>query len=165
MALMSAPPKSNNWKWVFVALFGLALFAAVFLIVYNLRQQLKPERLEAARKQWDAKGPANYVMRYTTRMNEETTTDEYVVKVRNKKAYEVLVNGFPEPPERLGYHGMDALFDYIERFVELDAEKGKPRTFTKASFDEQTGALREFVRRVMGKRERLHILVEPLEVK
>ncbi|MCI0684547.1 MAG: DUF6174 domain-containing protein [Gemmataceae bacterium] len=162
---MSSPKKNNKWLWVFVALFGLALSGAVIMVVYNLWQQLKPEQLEAYRERWDRNGPANYVMRYTTRKNNDTTTDEYVVKVRNRKAYEALVNGLPQPPEQLGYYGMEALFNYIERFMELDSEKGKPRTFTRCDCDETTGAIKRFVRRVMGKSERLEILVEPLEVK
>ena len=155
--------KNNKWKWVFLVVFGLAVFAAVFMVVYNFQQQLKPEQLEAKRKLWDSKGPSSYVMRYTTRINDETT--EYAVKVRNKKAYEAFVNGLPQPQEQLGYYGMDALFNYIERFMELDSEKGKPRTFTRGDFDEQTGALKRFVRRVMGKSERLEIAVEPLDVR
>jgi hypothetical protein len=161
---MPPPKRNNNWKWFFAVVAVLALGASISLIVINLRQQLKPERLEANRKRWEASGPANYVMVYTTRKNLETTTDHYVVKVRNKKPYEVLVNGLPLT-ERLDYYGMSALFNDIERFLEIDSEKGKPRVFTKAHFDDTTGAIRQYVRRVMVSRERLEINVEPLEVK
>lgn len=162
---MTADKKNNNWKWFFAIVFALALFTAVSLIWWNLRLQLKPEQLEANRKLWEAHGPADYVMVYTTHRNEEATSDHYVVKVRQKKAYEVIVNGIPEPQERLEYQSMDALFNYIERFMELDGEKGKPRTYARAHFDESTGAIRSYVRRVMGKTERLEINVEPLVVK
>ena len=67
--------------------------------------------------------------------------------------------------EGLDYHGMDALYDNIERFLEMDSEKGKPRTYARAEFDQHTGAIREYVRSVMTKRERLRIDVRPLEVK
>ena len=162
---MSPAPPNNNWKWFFAIVFALALFTAVSLIWWNLRLQLKPEQLEANRRLWEANGPADYVMVYMTRRNEETSTDRYVVKVKQKKAYEVLVNGIPEPPERLEYQSMDSLFNYIERFLELDSEPGKPRTYARASFDEKTGAIRNYVRRVMGKTERLEINVEPLATK
>jgi hypothetical protein len=158
------PPKNNAWKWFFAILIVLALFASILMIVVNWRLQLKPEQLEAARKRWETSGPASYVMNYTTRRNDETRTDHYVVKVRQKKTYEVLVNDLPLT-ERLDYYGMDALFNDVERFQDMDAEKDKPRTYTRAIFDDQTGAIRKYVRRVMGGHERQEINVEPLEVK
>ena len=160
-----SPRKNNNWKWFFAIVAALSLCVAVSLIWWNLRLQLKPEQLEAARALWNTNGPADYVLVYTTRKNEETTTDHYVVRVRQKKPYEVIVNGLPEPAERLDYQSMDALFNYIERFLELDSEKDKPRTYTRADFDHKTGAIRSYVRRIMGKRERLEINVEALETK
>ncbi len=160
-----SPRKNNNWKWFFAIVVALSIFVAVSLIWWNLRLQLKPEQLEAARALWDTNGPADYVLVYTTRKNEETTTDHYVVKVRQKKAYEVIVNGLPEPTDRLEYQSMDALFNYVERFLELDSEKGKPRTYTRAIFDEKNGAILSYVRRVMGTSERLEINVKALDVK
>ena len=158
------PTKNNTWKWFFAILFALALFASILMIAVNWHLQLKPELLEAARERWVASGPASYVMVYTTRRNDETKTDHYVVKVRQKKTYEVLVNDI-RLTERLDYYGMDAMFNDIERFQDLDSEKGKPRTYTRATFDDHTGAIRWYVRRVMGSRERQEINVEPLETK
>jgi hypothetical protein len=158
------PTKNNTWKWFFAILFALALFASILMIAVSWHLQLKPELLEAARERWETSGPANYIMVYTTRRNDETTTDHYVVKVRKKKTYEVIVNDLPLT-ERLDYYGMDAMFNDIERFQDMDNEKGKPRTYTRATFDDHTGAIRWYVRRVMGSRERQEINVEPLETK
>jgi len=47
---------------------------------------------------------------------------------------------------------MDRLLRDIERFLELDAHAGK-KNFNRADFDEQTGALREFVRFVRDTRD------------
>src|SRR5262245_59292056 len=84
-------PKNNRWKWVFAFIFTLALSGAGLLIYFNLVLQLSPEKLEAARKLWEANGPLDYVMRYKTLRNQES--DDYVVTVRGKKTQEVLVNG------------------------------------------------------------------------
>ncbi len=161
---MPPPTRNNHWKWFFAILIALALFASILMIVVNWQLQLKPEQLEGARKLWETNGPANYVMVYTTRRNDETTTDHYVVKVRQKKTYAVLVNDLPLT-ERLDYYGMDALFNDVERFQDMDNEKGKPRTYTRATFDDRTGAIRWYVRRVMGSRERQEITVKSLDAK
>ena len=58
---------------------------------------------------------------------------------------------------------MDGRFDDIERFMKLDSEKGSPKVFVRAIFDGQNaGALRSYVRRVMGGRQRVEINVDPL---
>ncbi|MCS7047462.1 MAG: DUF6174 domain-containing protein [Gemmataceae bacterium] len=158
-----AKAKSNRWKWVFAAIFTLALGGAAVMITFNVRQQLTAEALEKARQRWETRGPSDYLMTYTVRHNDNPTTDHYVVTVRGKQVVEARVNDLPQPKERLEYLGMDAQFDYIERFLEIDSKPGNPRTFARGVFDEQTGALRWYVRRVMGKRERVEIIVMPLQ--
>jgi hypothetical protein len=134
------------------------------MIWFNLHQQLTPEKLEAARDLWANNGPADYMLTYTIQRNQENL-DHYLVKVRQGKAYEALVNGLAQAPDRMGYYGMVPLFDYMERFLEIDGKPEAPRTFTRASFDDNTGALREYVRRVTSKSERVAIIVEELETK
>ncbi len=132
------------------------------MIAFNLHQQLTPEKLEAARELWAKNGPTDYILKYTIQRSQENP-DQYLVKVRNRKAYEALVNGLPQSPDRMGYYGMVPLFDYIERFLEIDGKPDAPRTFTVAKFDEHTGALRKYVRQVTAKSERVEIFVEPIE--
>ncbi len=161
-----APGKKNRrWIWFFVVVFTMAAAATVVLIVFNLRQQLKPEQFTAARKLWKEQGPAAYTMSYTIRVNDSGEVDTYWAKVRAGQVVESRFNGQPEPPERYSYRGMDALFDFIERFIRIDSEPNKPKTFVRAIFDERkTGGLRWYVRRVMGGRERVEITVETFTI-
>jgi hypothetical protein len=164
---MSTVPvkKSRRWIWYFIILFALAFLATVVLIVFNLQQQLKPEQLAAARALWKERGPADYTMSYTTRVNEETQADHYWAKVRGGKVVEAKYNGEPEPAERRGYRGMEALFDDMERFMKKDSEPGSPKTYVRAIFDDQnTGGLRWYVRRVMGGRQRVEITVDTFNI-
>jgi hypothetical protein len=163
---MSAPPKrKRGWIWFFVIVFGMAIAATVVLIVFNWRQQLKPEQLEAARALWKQQGPRDYTMKYTVRNYEDDEPDRIEVKVQNGRAVKALYNGKPEPPQRLPYYSMDRLFDFIEQFQDHDSKKGQPRVYVRAIFDDQkTGGLRWYVRRVMGGRQRVEITVEDLQV-
>ncbi|MFO0863857.1 MAG: DUF6174 domain-containing protein [Gemmataceae bacterium] len=161
---MSTTRKNAGWALYFGIVFLLAIAATATLITFNIKQQLTPEQFEAGHKKWREKGPKNFVMVYKTLKNDEANPDHFVVKVRNGKTYEVLANGLPLPEERFAYYGMDRLYDDIERFMEQDAEKDRPKVFTRGLFDKQ-GAIRWYVRRVMGSRERLEITIEPLDVK
>ena len=167
MASMSSPPARRNrrWIWYFVLLFTMAFVATVVLIVFNLQQQLKPEQLAAARKLWKEAGPADYTMSYSMRVNENADPDRYSVKVRNGRVLEAQYNGQAEPPERYHYRGMEGLFDFIEEFMKIDSEKGSPKTYVRAIFDDQkTGGIRWYVRRVMGGRHRVEITVDSFTI-
>jgi hypothetical protein len=156
--------KSRRWIWYFALLFALALVATVVLVVYNLRQQLKPEQLAAARALWKERGPANYTMSYTTRVNEEPA-DRYWAKVQGGTVVDAKYNGQSEPPERRAYRSMDGLFDFVEKFMQMDTEPGRPKTYVRAIFDDQkTGGLRWYVRRVMGSRQRVEITVDAFSI-
>jgi hypothetical protein len=165
--------KNHRWIWFFVVVAGLSLAAVVSLIVYNLGQQLKPEQLEAAIRLWKEKGWRSYQLTYTIKRGIPASTDTYVVRVRGGRVVSSTVNDRPEEKRLFGARGMDALFDDIERFRELDAKPGRPRTYTRAIFDNDTGALRWYVRSVMGvadsvfgaaiTKERTEIKIESLE--
>lgn len=156
---------NRGWIWFFVILTALAVSATVILIVFNLQQQLKPEQLEAARQLWKKNDIRDYTMTYTVRTNDQEKADRYFVKVQGGKVVEAKFNGQAEPAGRLHHYGMDRLFAYIEDFHKIDSEKGKPRTFVRAIFDEQkTGGLRWYVRRVMGGNERQEITVGSFQV-
>src|SRR5437870_10707552 len=103
--------RSANWIWYFVILAVLTVVATTILIVYNLRQQLRPEQLAAARALWEAKGPRDYELRYTTKKGTEEEPDRYVVRVRGGQTVSVLVNGRPLEARQYVYYGMMALFN------------------------------------------------------
>src|SRR5205085_6979009 len=122
---------------------------------------LKPEQLTAARKLWREQGPADYTLSYTTRVDDETNESRYRVVVRGGKTVASTFNGNAEAPERLPFRGMEALFNDVERFQKKDIEKGSPKTYVRAIFDDQkTGGLRWYVRRVMGTHQRVEITVD-----
>jgi hypothetical protein len=164
---MTVVQNPRGWKWFFAVLIVLTLAATVSLIVYNIKQQLTPEKFEAAYKRWQEKRPKSYTLvykdKFTSQAGGDIQTNEYVVKVENRKVKEVLVNGIPKT-ERLEYHDMDGLFNFIERFFEMDA-KGNRKVFRLGVFDPGTGALRKYVRRVAGSLERQEITAESLDVK
>jgi hypothetical protein len=164
---MDAPLKTHSWIWYFSVLAILTIIATATLAIYNLRQQLKPEQLDAAIALWAAKGPKDYVLVYTAKKTEISgeMDDHYVVKVHGGQATEVLVNGAPLEDRQLAYYGMHRLLQNLERFMEIDAEPGRPKTYVRGDFDAKTGAVLRYVRRVMGSRQRVEIVVESLVLK
>ena len=149
--------KSYAWAWFLLALAVASVALAAFMVWYNLRLQLKPEHLDAAMARWKAHGPRDYQLTYTVAVNEQSSTDQFVVKVRGGRVQEVLQNGRPLDPPQLPYHSMDRLFAYVEKFQDLDRKPGQPKTYTVAVFDDTTGALKYYVRRVMGTRQRVEL--------
>jgi hypothetical protein len=156
-----APKKRGNylWLWFFVVVFFLTAGGITILSVYKWvfrPKQLTAEELAAARKLWKEKGPADYDLEYVQTGN---VNNRVRVRVRGGEVV------FAEPDTRLleqkkDYYGMDALFRYLERFLKLDAEPGKPRAIMQARFDPDDGHLTHFVRRVPESRESLGIFVE-----
>ena len=159
---MPPPQKNRRWIWYFAILVVLTVAATGTLIVYNLAQQLKPEQLAAARQLWKEKGPKNYALVFTKKIDEGDSPDKVSVKVKDGKVVEGFLNGLPIP-DKMHYYSMDKLFEDIDRFMSLDQEKGKPRVYVRAEFDPNTGAVLWYVRRVMGTQTRLEIKVEKLE--
>jgi Family of unknown function (DUF6174) len=169
---MTTPRKKNRlWVWYFVFVVIASVGLAGFMIVFNLRLQLKPEQLAAAQQRWKEQGPADYLMTYTKKLGDSAHVDTFVVKVRARKVVEVRMNGeplrdsegVPIVDERLQYHSMDRLLRDIERFLELDAKAGK-KNYNVADLDEKTGALRRYVRSVRDPPEHVveDVSVEPL---
>ena len=159
---MPTPQRRNAWKWFFAVLAALTVLATVVPIVYNLKQQLKPEQFAAAWDQWKHQRPANYVMTYEVRKNDEEHGDRFVVTVKDGKTRSVLCNGLALQEDKFAYYGMDRLFDQLDQTLQKD-RKENTKTYLRGIFDEKTGAIRWFVRRVMGTRERLEITVKPIE--
>jgi len=157
-------PKNRSWLWYFFVLAGLAVVAMGSLVAYNLSQQLTKDQLAAARALWKEKGPKSYQLTYKIKIGVEfRQPDYYVVRVRNGDVVSSTRNERPEEKRLFAERGMDAIFDWIAEFQELAAKPKEPRTFMRALFDPETGAVRWYVRSVAGGSERLEITVEPLE--
>jgi hypothetical protein len=171
---MTTPRKKNHaWVWFFVFIVVASVGVAGFMIAFNLRMQLKPEQLETAMQRWNERGPSDYLMTFTKRIN-NSEPDTFVVKVRAKKVVEVSMNGkplrnedteqpFPAGHDQLQYYSMDRLLRDVERFIQLDARDGK-KIYNVATFDKDTGALETYTRsdKVAGQHVRETVKIEPL---
>ncbi len=153
---MNGTPRPNGrWIWFFAILAVMAVIFITILVRFNLAQQLTAEKLAAARRLWDERGPKDYDLEYVEQGNISAT---YTVRVRGGKVI------YAEPDERplsvkQAYYGMNALFDFLEDFLRRDSQPGRPRPFAVASFDQRDGHLLHYVRAVQGTRERLEINV------
>jgi len=169
---MTTRRKNSTWIWFFAFLAAASVGVAGFMIWFNSRMQLKPEELEAAMERWRTHGPGDYRLIVTKHVN-DNEPDRYEVTVRARRVIEVRLNGQrlrdesnePYPPghERLQWYTMHHLLREIEVFLDRDAKEGR-RNFNVADFDEETGALRRYVRRVMGTSRRVEetVQLEPL---
>ena len=166
------PPK-NNYGWILFFSFIVVASVGVtwFMIWFNLSIQLTPEKLDEARQLWNEKGPKSYNMVYTKRLNDDARLFTYVVSVRKGKVVEVLENGraLEKTPEReddpLVFHSMDAIFRDLERNMTMDQKPGAKRVYVTAIFDDQTGCVRKYIRRVMGETVRIemHVTIEVVD--
>jgi hypothetical protein len=166
-----SPPPRNNWGWMgyFVFIIVASVGVAGFMIWFNLSVQLTPEQLEEAHKRWKEQKIRNYNMLYTKRLNDDKKTDKFEVEVRGGEVKKVHLNGKPLQTESkeddpLAYHSMDRLFRDIERFMDIDQKPGAPKVYVTAIFDEKTGAIRRYIRRVMGSNQRIEMNVTLEEV-
>jgi hypothetical protein len=164
--------RSNAWIWFFTFVFVASVVLAGFMIWFNMRLQLKPEQLEAAMQRWKEHGPRDYRLVVTKQVN-ENEPDHFDITVRDRRVIDVRLNGQrlrneanePYPPghERLQWYTMHHLLREIEVLLDQDAKAGK-KNYNVAHFDDQTGALRKYIRRVMGSRQRVEetVKLEPL---
>ncbi|HZT79089.1 MAG TPA: DUF6174 domain-containing protein [Gemmataceae bacterium] len=155
--------RNRRWIWFFVVLFGLAAAGITWEVVYNLRQQLTPEQVAAARERWRANGPRDYTLEYSVKRDTGpdlagTVPERYTVEVRGGKVQSVTwPNGRPLRREDYDFDSMDSLLDYVARRVQEDREPGRPRVFAVAQFDAEDGHVLHYVRSVMKTRERLEV--------
>jgi hypothetical protein len=150
--------RSYGWLWFFIILAVLTVALISSLVIFNLRQQLKPKDIEEARECWQQHGPRDYDLDYLV-TKPESSPEHFHVRVRDGKTVFASLNDLPLAPAQLRYYGMIAMFDDLENFLELDAQPGRPRTFLVATFDAGDGHLVHYVRRVMGGRERVEVTV------
>lgn len=155
------PRRRRYGLWFCLITFLLAIVASATLIVYNIRQQLRPEDLEKAWQLWKAKGPTDYELVYEVR-RQDSPPETYVAQVRQRRTRAAWRNEQPLEARLLSYYNMDALFAQIQAFLQQDAQPQRPRVFTRAIFDPQDGHLHWYVRRVLGSSERVEITVRQL---
>jgi hypothetical protein len=164
----ASPLQSRRWVGFFVILGILGTAAIVINLVYNVSQQLKPEQLAAARALWKEKAPPDYDLDYVIKDEEATggteplrlVVDRISVHVRDGKIEKVSRNGAAVPDSEQGPYGVGPLFDLIQANLERDGQPGGQRTFTHALFDKGDGHPIHYVRRVMGTRRRLEIIIQ-----
>lgn len=178
LASTNGPPvavkKNRTWVWYFVIVAGLSIAATTTMIVYNLKQQLTPEQLQAAVARWNERGPASYDMEYTKQTAASESIETYVVEVRAGKVVKVDVapglrgkdTRWQPIEERLyPYHSVPALFGFMNDFLAQDRRPGRPRAFVRAAFDDNDGHVMRYVRNVSGAKERVEIVVTKFEPK
>jgi hypothetical protein len=142
---MATGRRSYRWVWFFVVLAVLGVLGVGLQIRHKMAQQLRPEKLAAARARWQEQGPKNYRLQYTQKVS---TPETFVVWVRNGRVLGVVRKLDPKAPDQ----------DHIEQFVQM-----KGRTFMIADFDPEDGHLQRFVRRVARTSERQEITDVKLE--
>jgi hypothetical protein len=161
-----SPVKRNyGWLYFFIFVTVASVSVMIFMIWFNLRIQLKPEQLDEAHERWKANGPKNYDMVCKKRLNDNGKEDKFEVEVRGGLVKRVRMNGSEleketgaETDPRI-YHSMDQVYRDITRFMDLDTKPGATRVYVIANFDPDTGAVRHYVRRVMGTRQRIEMTI------
>jgi hypothetical protein len=153
----AVPHRSRSWIWFFAFLTVLAVAWLSGLFFFYRQQQLKPQELADAQTRWQEHGPRDYDLEYTQK---GVNPSEFQIQVRQGKVVSAKRNGQPLEPRLYPFYDMEALFSYIETFLEQDSQPGRPRTYTIGSFDPEDGHLLHYVRRVMGSLEQVDITVQ-----
>src|SRR5881394_43039 len=117
-----AESKHRSWIWFFVVLALLGIASIGINLAYNLRQQVTPEQVQAARQLWEQKGPRNYDLVYT---KAGSVKGVFKVEVRNARVRKVMelaelgdANGRLLEERLYRYYGMSGLFDDLEGFLD-----------------------------------------------
>jgi hypothetical protein len=156
--------RNRNWLWFFLILIGLTATAIGLELWYNLNQQLRPQRLAAARQLWKEKGPASYQAQYLVRW-EDGSELRYAVWVEEGQVVSVTrPTGRLLAPGEYPFDRIETLFDHMDEQLRADARPDSPRVFATGVFDPQTGCVLRYVRSVRKPRERLevNVLLRPL---
>jgi hypothetical protein len=154
--------RNYNWVWFFVVIVLLGGIMAGSNLLYNLRQQFKPEDLVAAQKKWEQHGPADYdlVIRKEVNNSGSVFRDEIKVTVRGGRTTGATINGRELEKRLWPDYEMPGIFDWIERFTEIDTKPGANKVFCVARFDPVDGHLRGYVRSVRATQERQDLTID-----
>ena len=126
--------------------------------------------LQAAQRQWESFGPANY--RMTVEMSgDRVESSQYTVTVRAREVVQLLRNGKTVSPGDGGQdYSVDGLFHILDQEIDLAKKPqilGAPpgyASYPMAKFDASTGRLLQFQRSVGGAKNGIEIHVEKFEV-
>jgi Family of unknown function (DUF6174) len=144
-AIVMAPQhRSRTWLWFYIVLAMLTAIALIIpLIVLPRLHGLDPlteARFSAARALWEKNGPRDYDLEYRKK---GAVTGSFAVQVRDDKAVAVLLDGQPldrtSNPKLYDYYTMPAIFNDLERFLELAGKQKNPPAILRASFDPVDG--------------------------
>jgi hypothetical protein len=150
--------KHRGWIVYFAFLVVASVGVTTWMIYFNLSIQLTPEQLAAAESRWQEKGPRDYKLFYTERVNDDPQPITYAVTVKDGKVTDARKNG--KAIETDEDYRMNGLLAKAARALQDDREPGAKKVYTIARFDDKTGALLYYVRRVMGTTDRLEIAVK-----
>jgi hypothetical protein len=155
------PTTNRNWIWLYVVLALLAVAAIAINLTYNLQQQLTVSELKAARALWDKNGPKSYDLFIRKDVGIDKSARESIrAKVRNGAVVEVTLNDQPLARRLWAEYDMPGVFDWIERFLEIDSQPKAPRAFCRARFDPVDGHVKHYVRSVRGAGQRQELVIE-----
>jgi len=158
---MKPTQKNRKWIWLYVVLALLACVAITINLTYNLQQQLTVNELQAARALWDKQGPKNYDLVIRKDVGVDKSVRETIkAKVRNRAVVDITLNDQPLERRLWAEYDMPGVFDWIERFLEIDAQPKAPRAFRRARFDPNDGHVVHFVRSVRGAGQRQELTIE-----
>lgn len=167
----SPRPKNRLWIWFFLTVTALTVAATVFLAWFNLQVQLTPEKLADQRARWGKERPADYEVVFTVRENATPAAEsfraglglepnapegeavKYQVLVREGLVVEARENERLLPRDCWERLTMEHLFGIAQDRMDSDRAANR-RVYVRARFEEKTGGLLEYVRRVMRSRER-----------
>ncbi len=161
---MPPRPRRRTWVWFFAALGLLAVAAIIIpLVAVPLVHGLEPvtrENLQAARQLWERNGPRDYDMEYRKK---GTVNGSFNVQVRNGRAVSVIMDDQPldrsNNPTLFDYQTMTAMFDDLERFLELSQKPGSPPVLLRARFDPVDGHIIRYIYSVTGTPQQIQVSV------
>jgi hypothetical protein len=115
-AAESGPVKQNRrWIGFFVVLATLAGVGIVVEIGFNLRQQLTPEQIAAARAHWQQRGPEDYDFAF--RLSKRGAPTCYEVVIQDGKVREIRPNLGALSPVLYPFYDIPPLFAFVDRDV------------------------------------------------
>lgn len=153
---MATRTSNAGWIWFFVVLALLTVAAVATLVVFNLRQQLTPEKLAEAQALWKEKGPPDYDLEYT---KEGSVSQHLHVEVRGGKVVGLTDDGRPLERRLYPSYDMAAVFGDLKRFLELKGEPGGGRKFLRAQFNADDGHVEKYVYSDPKTRQRIEVTI------
>jgi len=141
--LPASRKRNLGWLVYFAFLVLASVGVTVGMIAFNLSIQLTPEQVSEAKALWKEKGPANYKLIYTRRINNDPKSITFAVTVKGRKVTHARKDGTAIDTDN--DPSMDGLFAEVEQILQNDQKPGAKKVYTIGRFDGKTGALLHFV--------------------